>query len=298
MTASAQGIDISQYQPVYSARQLEAYSFAFFRATVGAAETDANFAANWESGRLAKVHRGAYHELVATATASAAAQAERFITVVRGRGVEAGDLLAVVSSDYAGVTGAEVLAWLQAVKAAFPACGVLVYSNLSMLPSLADCAAFPLWIAWPSGVAPSSVAPWADWTFWQWGETGVDQDAYNGSAAELQAFLDGYAPAPPTADWAFAAPGKLTAAPASVRLSWEAPAGAPEAPAQYRVFAYRGRVCDEGTLVPSFPQPVAGTSFTFEPPASGVYTLHVVAEGAGGAHVKAGVFAAVEVTAG
>ena len=59
-------------------------------------------------------------------------------------------MLAVVASDYQGVTDAEVKAFCDHVKAAAPRCIVLVYSDLSLLPALPSCTGYPLWIAWPS----------------------------------------------------------------------------------------------------------------------------------------------------
>jgi GH25 family lysozyme M1 (1,4-beta-N-acetylmuramidase) len=193
MTGSAQGIDISAYQPVYAPAELARYSFGFFKATEGASGTDLNFSANWANGKTAGIHRGAYCEL--TATAPAAAQAGHFISVLKAARVEPGDMMAVVASDHP-VTGAAVLTWLEAVKAAFPQSPVLVYSDLSALPGLGACTAYPLWVAAYRDTAPKSVAPWETWRFWQYqGTTAPDNDAYNGTAAELQAWLDTFVPA-------------------------------------------------------------------------------------------------------
>jgi GH25 family lysozyme M1 (1,4-beta-N-acetylmuramidase) len=191
MTASAQGIDLSSYQPVYAPAQLARYSFAFFKATEGAG-ADPNFAANWANGKTARIHRGAYAELL---PGSAASQAGHFTATVRAQGVEPGDMMAVVASDYPGITGAGVLAWLEAVGAAFPHSPVLVYSDLSVLPGLGACTAYPLWAAAYRDTAPESVAPWKSWTFWQYqGTAAPDNDAYNGTAAQLQAWLNTFVP--------------------------------------------------------------------------------------------------------
>lgn len=189
MVASAQGIDISAYQAAYSAAELKQYAFAFFKAANGASETDPNFAANWAAAKAAGIHRGAYLELVPTSSASAVAQATHFAATVKAHGVEPGDMVAVVSSDYNGVTGPEVLQVLQFLRAALPECPALVYSDEARLPVIADCKAYPLWIAawqpsWPA--TPGWTAK-----FWQWSDGGgrLDHDAYNGTAAELTAWL-------------------------------------------------------------------------------------------------------------
>lgn len=220
MTASAEGIDISSYQSGYSVADLAPYQFAFFRATVGTIIKDANFAGNWAAGKAAGIHRGAYHELVPTSTATAAAQVAYFTAVLKRAGVEAGDMLAVVSSDYAGVTGAEVLSVLSALKAEFPRSPVLVYSDLNGLATVADCSAYPLWLADYTNNGNIDVKPWANWTFWQWTDSPIDRDAYNGTADELQSWLDTFV-APP-------APGGLIADASyrGVTLKWDAVAGA------------------------------------------------------------------------
>lgn len=200
MTDSAQGVDTSAFQGVVDWPSLAAgKAFAFVKATDGGnGETDAQFRASWSAVKSAGLHRGAYHELAGGGTAAAGAQAAQFLAVVRAA-LEPGDMLAVVASDYSGVTGPEVLAWCDAVRAAAgPQCPVIVYTDLSDLSRLADCTAYELWIAHPSGTAPASVAPWETWRLWQWGQAGgVDQDAYNGTAAELDAWIATYAAAPP-----------------------------------------------------------------------------------------------------
>jgi len=190
---SAQGIDTSSFQSACTPAQLERYAFAFFRASVGTTETDPDFAANWAAGKAARIHRGAYHEL--TSLSPVSTQAGHFTATVRAQGVLPGDMMAVVASDYPGVTGAAVLEFAQAVKAAFPHGPVLVYSDLSVLPQLGGCTGFPLWLAYYGSKAPASVAPWKSWTFWQSSGTGTDSDVYNGTAAELQAWLDTFVPA-------------------------------------------------------------------------------------------------------
>jgi lysozyme len=71
---------------------------------------------------------------------------------------------------------------------------VLVYTNLSVAQQLPECTYHELWIAYPALDAPPSVAPWKTWRFWQWefggGPGGGDRDAFNGTAAELTAWIN------------------------------------------------------------------------------------------------------------
>lgn len=86
------------------------------------------------------------------------------------------------------------------VAAAFPHCPVMVYTNLTVAGALRSCTACPLFIAAPGLTAPTSVAPWKDWVLWQWafggGPGGGDRDAFNGTAAQLRAWIASYKPKP------------------------------------------------------------------------------------------------------
>lgn len=66
-------------------------------------------------------------------------------------------------------------------------CQEMLYSFLGMLPQLASCTGYPLWVADFTSHAPASVHPWSNWVIWQFagggGRGGSDQDGYNGDAA-------------------------------------------------------------------------------------------------------------------
>jgi GH25 family lysozyme M1 (1,4-beta-N-acetylmuramidase) len=92
------------------------------------------------------------------------------------------------------------LQFLEEVRRLAPHNPVLIYTNLSVARQLGSCTGFPLWIAYPAADAPSSVAPWRDWTLWQWSFSGgyadCDQDAYNGTAEEMRAWAGSFKPKP------------------------------------------------------------------------------------------------------
>ena len=194
MPQSAQGIDVSSDQQTLTPTDLKDFAFAFAKATDGPELTDPDFAANWAVIKQAGIHRGAYHELWSPGSSPAGAQATHFLDVVTAGGLQPGDMLAVVASDYSGVTGEEVLAFCQAVQAgAGPRCPVLVYSDLNVLPSLGQCTGYPLWVTWPSSTAPTSVEPWSTWTLWQWGQvSNTDRDAFKGTPADMDAWIKTY----------------------------------------------------------------------------------------------------------
>lgn len=197
--ASAQGIDVSNYQPVQTVADFKAVQFAFMKATEGTTFTDDNFAKNWAAARAAGIVRGAYHYL--SLADPAYEQAAYFLAVVRAQGLEPGDLL-VVDSEVAGADAdSRTVTFLDDVAAvvADTGVGLLTYTNLSVGASLRQTAAkYPdLWIAWPSGTAPASVEPWKRWQFWQWGTvSNVDRDAFNGTEADLLAWRKSLIPAP------------------------------------------------------------------------------------------------------
>jgi lysozyme len=193
MTGNALGIDVSSYQPPLTAAQLEPLDFAWCKATEGLSITDSNLAANWATLAAWGKPRGAYHEFYPAD--GPAAQAEYcYQQVAAAGGFRPGDMAAVVASDYPGTTGAMIAAWCTEMTAlAGPQVAILVYSDLSVLPSLGECTSWPLWVAWPNPTPPTTaqLAPWTTWTFWQNGITTTDTDQFNGTPAQLTAWLHG-----------------------------------------------------------------------------------------------------------
>jgi lysozyme len=257
VTTSAQGIDVSSYQGALTGSALSELDFAFAKATDGPSETDPNFTANWAAIRAAGKFRGAYHELRA---GNATGQAAWFLAAVKAAGLEPGDMLAVSVSDYPGVSGADAKAFCDAVKAATGGRNpVLAYSDLSVAATLASCTGYDLWIAWPSPAAPESVAPWKTWRLWQWGETGTDTDAYNGTAAEMAAWIDSYVHPVAPGNWTFGPVRNLAveaAGPHSVKLTWLSP----RVPMPLAVGFYQVTIRHVGQDVASYPRCEAKTA--------------------------------------
>jgi GH25 family lysozyme M1 (1,4-beta-N-acetylmuramidase) len=197
MTASAQGKDVSAYQQLITPADAGALDFMFVKATEGLTLTDPNFAGNWAVLGGAGLHRGAYHEY--HPEDDPLAQAQHFVSAVKAHGLQPGDMLALVASDYPGTADASFKAacdWTAAL--AGPTCPVLAYTDLSVAKTLIQTSqAYDLWVAWPSGIAPDPAqwapARWPAWRFWQWGQPGgTDHDAFNGTRADLDTWIAGY----------------------------------------------------------------------------------------------------------
>jgi GH25 family lysozyme M1 (1,4-beta-N-acetylmuramidase) len=227
--ASAQGEDRSSYQAVGS---WSADAFGFAKATESDNYTDPTFARNWAALKAEGKIRGAYHFF--HPSVPAAAQSALFVKTVKAQGLEPGDILVVDSEITSGGEGrlaklvlstpqaatrcaipidqpflvptaalvnTTTLAFCEQVAAAVgPHNPVLIYTNESVAHQLTSCAHYGLWIAYPSSVAPTAISPWKTWKFWQWayggGQGGGDRDAYNGTPAQLKAWIDTYLPAP------------------------------------------------------------------------------------------------------
>jgi lysozyme len=206
-TASAvpqvQGIDVSHLQntvdwnAVWQAGKL----FTFIKATDGITWTDPLFAANWSGAKAAGLLRGAYHFYETDDDPTA--QAEHFLSVVT---CEPGDLPPVVDFERieGGQSATQVLqdlqTWLDVVAKATGRLP-LIYTDSGFWNSLATSAfgAYPLWVAEYGVESPKLPTGWTGWTFWQCSESGtvagisqpVDLDVFNGTLAELAAFIQG-----------------------------------------------------------------------------------------------------------
>lgn len=104
---------------------------------------------------------------------------------------------------------------------------------------------------------------------------------------------------PLPAAWTYGAPLHLAATGGhnSVKLTWK-PSAAPVLPSLYRIWVYKGTVCDESTLVPSYPRTGKGCPWQGGSLARGQEYTARVAAAAPAAHVKGGVFASVTFTTG
>jgi len=200
-TDLALGIDISGYQPVVDWEKVIAsgIAFAFIKATEGTTLIDRSFARHWRDAKVANVLRGAYHFF--RPKVDAAAQARLFLAQLD----DPGELPPVLDVEVInGVPLAQIATgvntWVDTVA---PMLGrPLIYTSPSFwnaLPASAELASkADLWVANWEARAPAAVKGWLEWTFWQFtnkatisgipGAAEMDEDRFNGSLAELQAY--------------------------------------------------------------------------------------------------------------
>jgi lysozyme len=200
MATRLSGIDVSHYQGVVDWAKIKAanVTFAFAKATEGANNTDAKFAANWVGIRNAGLVRGAYHFF--HPSQDPAAQAQHFLQTVQ---LSPGDLPPVIDVESAdgvsnSVIQSGVKTWLDAVAAQTGVKPMIYASPGFWNQHLNDqFGGYPLWVAQYGVNAPRLPKGWTNWTFWQYSQTGrmngvlgnVDLDYFEGSLDDLTAFL-------------------------------------------------------------------------------------------------------------
>lgn len=203
--ASAQGLDVSNFQGAFdwaaAKAQVPQLAFGICKLTEGTGFTDADAAHNWSAIASEGLVRGGYH--FGHPGSSVTTQLDVFLGEAGKLGLKTTDLLALDLEVTDGLGAGAVASWAQSFMAglvrARPHNPVLVYTMVSFATG-GECAGlgrYPLWLAFPASSAPVPPPPWARWTFWQWGtRRGDDADAFNGTAADLRAWVDSFQPAP------------------------------------------------------------------------------------------------------
>jgi GH25 family lysozyme M1 (1,4-beta-N-acetylmuramidase) len=203
--ASAQGLDVSNYQGQFSWAAAKGLSFGINRVTqgLGAAGTNSpDPEARWNHAAIrdAGLARGAYHFL--DPYLDGAAQARYMVDTLGTYGLVKDDIL-VLDNEAAGLSPGAVArcaaAFMTELVKLRPENPRLVYTYINFAKS-GNCqglGGWPLWLAYPAATAPQPPPPWVRWTFWQWGlRNGVDADAFNGTAADLTAWIGSFRATP------------------------------------------------------------------------------------------------------
>ncbi|MEU0940094.1 glycoside hydrolase family 25 protein [Embleya sp. NPDC005971] len=195
--ALAKGYDVSDYQSSIPADA----EFVIVKASEGARAIQSGYRSKIATARKRGLPLGHYHFLHCEQDVTA--EVAHFCDVVGDIGTD--ELLVCDLEPYnQGVSNARATAsknaWITAVKAAYPRNRVGLYTNLDCWHATDDFYGDFLWIA-DYQRAPGSPNVQAPWRFHQYSESGgLDKNVFNGTAADLRAWVSGgTAPSPPAA---------------------------------------------------------------------------------------------------
>ena len=205
------GLDVSHFQKTVDWPRVAAAGkvFSYIKASEGALTPDAFFEGNRREATQNRIIVGAYH--LFHPGKPVADQVTLFVnkvgTIAPGELPPALDL--EVPEEWGPIAKPDrvklVLAWLQQVEQKL---GVrpFIYAGPDFVASIVGAdsrlATYRLWLA-DYASQPDVPQPWADWTFWQFTNTGavdgvtgnVDLDTFNGSRDDLNQLLVQAAPA-------------------------------------------------------------------------------------------------------
>lgn len=223
MVASAQGIDVSDFQGHYdwsaAKKNVPGLAFGIYRLTQGLAASgtvspDPDAAWNHAQITAQGLHRGAYHFL--DPHLGGEAQASYFVAEHARLGTTPADMF-WLDNETAGASPAETAACAAAFMTELDKLvphnprGVYTFISFARDGNCAGLSGYPLWLAYPDATAPAAPPPWHRWTFWQWGtRNGTDADAFNGTASQLDDWIASYAPK--TGPFRHVSPGNRTLA--------------------------------------------------------------------------------------
>lgn len=207
--ASAQGIDVSNFQGQFNWAGTRGLSFGVYRLTQGLGgpgtnSPDPTARHNHDGIAERRLHRGAYHFL--DPVLNGAAQARYFADHAARLGLTSRDMLwldnEADNGAGAGRTAECAATFMAELDHLLPHQPRGVYTFISFATSghNTGLGRFPLWLADPSDIStgPKPPPPWARWSFWQWGiRNGTDRDAFNGTAGDLTAWLGSFTAPPP-----------------------------------------------------------------------------------------------------
>ena len=203
MAGNAQGIDVSNYAGQFNWAGTSGLSFGICRATQGLGASGTNspdpyLSWNWPRIKDKGLARGAYHFL--DPGLDGAAQASYFVESVSAVGLQTTDMLwldnetAGSSPSAVAACARDFMARLVALRPHNP-CGVYSYWSFITSGNCAGLSGYPLWLALYQTATPGAPAPWSAWKFWQSGGTSnYDNDVFNGSAADLSAWIGSFQP--------------------------------------------------------------------------------------------------------
>lgn len=196
--ATVEGIDVSHWNDTidWQAVQASGVAFAFVKATENTSYVDPTLDDNWSGIQQYGLVGGAYHFF--HADTDAIAQANHFLSTIQGL---SGDVLPVLdletdNGESEATIASRAAQWLDYV-AMKTGKTPIVYTSPGFLSDFSDLSAYTLWIANWGVNCPKVPDAWPSWAFWQYSDSGnvpgispgVDVNRFNGSLADLKAFV-------------------------------------------------------------------------------------------------------------
>jgi GH25 family lysozyme M1 (1,4-beta-N-acetylmuramidase)/putative cell wall-binding protein len=254
------GMDVSGWQPTvdWNAMWSNGARFVYIKSSESTDYVSSHFPSQWAGATSVGMIRGAYHFAdPSTAPGQDGASQARYFYAHGGNWAPDGrtlppllDIEYGTSSMCWGMSTAAMSSWIadfvhtmKALTGIPPA----IYSTTNWWNTCTGSnntfGAYPLFVARYGTSTPGALpASWLNWTMWQYADAGVfagDQDIFNGSWAQLQAFAYGAQSHPPigsydTATVTSGAPFSVTgwaidltnlAASSQVQITWNTPAG-------------------------------------------------------------------------
>jgi len=201
-TASVQGIDVSHWQGTvnWASQWSAGKRFVWIKATEASNYTDPNFSANYTGSYNQGFIRGAYH-FAEPNQSSGATQANYFSAHGGGWSGDgrtlpgALDLEYGTSSDCWGLSQASMRTWISDFVTTYHARWTkypIIYTSTSWwsecVGSYSVSGTDPLWVARYNSTVGTLPYNWSYYTVWQYSDSPMDQDVFNGSAAQLTTF--------------------------------------------------------------------------------------------------------------
>lgn len=206
--SSVPGIDVSGHQGnVDWAGQWSAGKrFAYVKATEGTGFRNSSFAQQYNGSHDIGMKRGAYHFGLPNG-GTGKAQAEFFVKNGGGWSKDGKTLPGVLDVEYNpygsnacyGLSQSQMVSWIKSFTSRYKALtgrDAVIYTTTGWWKSCTgNSSAFassnPLWLARYASSPGTLPAGWGFHTFWQYSDTPIDQNVFNGSSASLTKLANG-----------------------------------------------------------------------------------------------------------
>lgn len=200
------GIDVSSWQGTvdWAGQYSAGKRFAYVKATEGTTYTSPSFGHQYNGSYNAGMIRGAYHFALPDSS-SGATQANHFVDNGGGWSSDGKTLPGALDMEWNpygatcfGKSQSEMRSWIsdfletyESRTGRYPA----IYTNATWWNECVGSASFgdksPLWIARYSDSVGSLPSGWSIYTFWQYTDSPIDQNVFNGSLDRLKVLAKG-----------------------------------------------------------------------------------------------------------